>query len=63
MPLSLQSKLLRALEEKRIKPVGSDKEIEVDVRILSATNKHIDKLVDEDKFRIDLYHRINTLII
>jgi len=63
MPLSLQSKLLRALEEKRIKPVGSDKEIEVDVRIISATNKHIDKLVEDDKFRIDLYHRINTLII
>jgi two-component system, NtrC family, response regulator AtoC len=63
MPLSLQSKLLRALEEKKIKPVGSHQEINVDVRIISATNKNIDKLVDDNEFRIDLFHRINTLII
>ncbi|MFC1898634.1 sigma-54-dependent transcriptional regulator [Candidatus Cloacimonadota bacterium] len=63
MPFSLQSKLLRALEEKKIKPVGSNREISVDVRIISATNKNIDRLVDDNKFRIDLFHRINTLII
>jgi len=63
MPFALQAKLLRAIEEKKIKQIGSDKEISVDVRIISATNKDIDKLIEEDKFRIDLYHRINTLII
>ena len=63
MPIMLQSKLLRALEEKRIKPVGSNREINVNVRVISATNKNIDKLVDENEFRIDLFHRINTLII
>lgn len=63
MPFTLQSKLLRALEEKRIKPVGSNREINVDIRVISATNKNIDKLVQDNKFRIDLFHRINTLII
>jgi len=63
MPLSLQSKLLRAIEEKKIKQIGSNREISVDVRIISATNKNISKLVEEKKFRIDLYHRINALII
>lgn len=63
MPFALQSKLLRALEEKKIKPVGSNKEINVNIRIISATNKDIGKLVEEDKFRIDLFHRINTLMI
>ncbi|MCF7794659.1 MAG: sigma-54 dependent transcriptional regulator [Candidatus Cloacimonetes bacterium] len=63
MPFTLQSKLLRALEEKKIKPVGSDREINVNIRIISATNKNIDKLVADNKFRIDLFHRINTLMI
>lgn len=63
MPYSLQAKLLRALEEKKIKPVGGDKEFSVDIRIISATNKDIEKLVDENKFRIDLYHRINNFVI
>jgi DNA-binding NtrC family response regulator len=63
MPYSLQAKLLRAIEEKRIKPVGSDKEFTVDVRIISATNKELEKLIEEKKFRLDLYHRINNFII
>ncbi len=63
MPLGLQAKLLRALEEKKIKKVGSNKEIEVDIRVISATNKNIEHLLSEKKFRIDLFHRINTLTI
>lgn len=63
MPYSLQAKLLRAIEENRIKRVGSNKEVPVDVRIISATNKDIDRLIDENKFRIDLFHRINTIEI
>ncbi len=63
MPFSLQAKLLRAIEENKIKRVGGAKEIPVNVRIISATNKNIDQLIDENKFRIDLYHRINTIEI
>ncbi|WP_430812617.1 MULTISPECIES: sigma-54-dependent transcriptional regulator [unclassified Carboxylicivirga] len=63
MPMGLQAKLLRAMEEKKIKRVGSNKEIPVDVRFISATNKNIESLIGEKKFRIDLFHRINTLEI
>lgn len=61
MSLALQAKLLRALEEKKIRRVGGDKEIVVDVRIISATNKSPFEMVNEGTFRIDLYHRINTI--
>jgi DNA-binding NtrC family response regulator len=63
MPLNLQAKLLRALEEKKIKRVGGHQEIEVDVRVISATNLNIEQLVEQGKFRIDLFHRINTITI
>ncbi len=63
MPFSLQAKLLRAMEERKITRVGDSKEISVDIRIISATNKNIEKLIGEEKFRLDLYHRINTFII
>lgn len=63
MQLALQAKLLRAIEEKKIKRVGGAKEIHVDIRIIAATNQNIIKLLDEKKFRLDLYHRLNTLII
>ena len=63
MPYALQAKLLRAIEENRIKRVGSNKEIPVDVRIISATNKNIEDLISEKQFRIDLFHRINTIEI
>lgn len=49
--------LLRALEERKVKPVGSDKEIAFDVRIISATNENLTKAVAEGNFREDLYHR------
>ena len=58
-----QIQLLRALQERRIKPVGSNTEIEVDVRILSATNEDLLKAVSEGKFREDLYHRLNEFSI
>jgi two-component system, NtrC family, response regulator AtoC len=63
MPYSLQAKLLRAMEERKITPVGGSREIKVDIRIISATNKEIEKLIEEQKFRLDLYHRINTFTI
>jgi len=63
MPVSLQAKLLRVLEEHKIRKVGGSREIGIDVRIISATNKNPDDLVKEGKFRIDLYHRINTIEI
>ncbi len=58
-----QIQLLRALQERRIKPVGSNTEIEVDVRILSATNEDLPKAVAEGKFREDLFHRLNEFSI
>jgi two-component system response regulator HydG len=58
-----QVQLLRALQERRIKPVGSNTEIDVDVRILSATNENLLKAVSEGKFREDLYHRLNEFSI
>ncbi len=63
MPYSLQAKLLRAMEERKITPIGSAREIDVDLRIISATNKDIEKLIDEQKFRLDLFHRINTFTL
>ncbi len=63
MPFNLQAKLLRALEEKKIKRIGSLKEVHVDIRIISATNKNIEKMISENSFRIDLFHRINTVTL
>ncbi len=63
MPLALQSKLLRVLEDKTVRPLGSDRIIKVDTRIITATNRDIELLISENKFRRDLYHRINTFII
>ncbi len=55
----VQIQLLRALEERKVKPVGSDKEVAFDVRIVSATNENLTKAVAEGNFREDLYHRLN----
>ncbi|MDR0545988.1 MAG: sigma-54 dependent transcriptional regulator [Dysgonamonadaceae bacterium] len=59
----IQMQLLRVLQEKKIKPVGSSKEIAVDVRIVSATNEDLKSFVDAGKFRRDLYHRVNEFQI
>lgn len=63
VPLSIQIKLLRALETKRFEHVGDDKSISVDVRIITATNKNLVELISQNKFREDLYFRINVLPI
>ena len=63
MPLNLQAKMLRVIEEKKITRVGETHQIAIDFRIISATNHILDKLVDEKKFRLDLIHRLNTLHI
>ncbi len=58
LPLDIQTQLLRALQEKKIKPVGTEKEIDVDVRVISATNEDIDMAIQNGTFRSDLYHRV-----
>lgn len=63
MPLSLQSKLLRALEDKVFKPVGGTSEITVDTRLIAATNSSLEAAVEEKTFREDLYYRLNILPI
>lgn len=63
MPFSLQAKILRAIEEKNITRVGETELVKVDFRVITATNHDIDKLIDQNKFRLDLIHRLNTLQI
>jgi transcriptional regulator with PAS, ATPase and Fis domain len=61
LPLSIQVKLLRVLEEKIIERVGDNRPVAVDVRIISATNRNLRKLVDQGVFREDLFYRINVI--
>ncbi len=63
MPMSLQAKLLRFLEERKIRPLGSLREVEVDVRIISATNRNLEEEIKKGNFREDLYYRLSTIII
>ncbi|MAZ97388.1 MAG: response regulator [Flavobacteriales bacterium] len=63
MSLGAQAKVLRALQEHKITPVGGDKSIKVDVRVLAATNKNLHKMIQEGKFREDLYHRLGVIIM
>lgn len=63
MSLAAQAKVLRALQESRISRVGGDKEIEVDVRVIAATNKDLRELIRRGEFREDLYHRIGVVVI
>ena len=63
MPLDFQAKLLRVLEEKTIRPVGSNQTVAVDVRIVSATHTNLEQAVDNKTFREDLYYRLNTVIL
>ncbi len=63
MPINLQAKILRAIEEKTITRVGETEPIATDFRIIAATNHDIGKLIEEKKFRLDLLHRLNTIHI
>ena len=61
MPLAMQAKILRALEERKIERVGGDRPIDVDVRIIAATNQTLSRLVDEGRFRTDLFYRLRGI--
>ena len=63
LPLHMQVKLLRTIQEKTIRLVGGTSELPVDVRILSATHQDLNSLVEEGRFRQDLYYRINVIEI
>ena len=63
MSLSAQAKVLRALQENKISRVGNDKDISVNVRIVAATNKNLQKEIELGNFREDLYHRLSVIII
>src|SRR5262249_657371 len=63
MPLPLQSKLLRAIEDKKIRPLGATDEILVNVRIVAATNANLEKALEEGRFRSDLYYRLSTVAL
>ena len=63
MDFGLQAKLLRAIQEGRIRPVGGVKEIEVDVRLISASNADLTAYIDDGRFRLDLYYRLSTFRI
>ena len=61
MPMGLQAKLLRALQERTVRPVGGDHEVSFDVRLVSATNRDLEGMVEESRFREDLYYRLNVV--
>ncbi len=61
IPIDIQTKLLRVLEEKRIRKIGAADELTVDVRVIAATNKNIIEMIKENKFRQDLFYRLNIL--
>lgn len=63
LPYEVQKQLLRALQEQKVRPVGSAQDIDVDVRIVAATNEDLEKAIEEGRFRQDLYHRINEFSI
>ena len=63
MSLAAQAKVLRVLQEKKLSRVGSDKDIQVDVRVIAATNKDLRKEIEENRFREDLYHRLSVILI
>jgi two-component system NtrC family response regulator len=61
MPYGVQAKLLRALQEKEVRPLGSSKSIKIDIRIISATNANLLEKIKNGAFREDLYYRLNTI--
>ena len=63
MSLAAQAKVLRVLQEKKLSRVGSDKDIQVDVRVIAATNKNLKEEIEKGNFREDLYHRLSVIVI
>jgi DNA-binding NtrC family response regulator len=63
LDLGLQTKLLRVLQENRVLGVGEDREAEVSVRVVAASNRHLEQMIRQDQFRADLFHRLNILSI
>ena len=63
MPLVLQAKLLRVLQDKHVRPIGSDRTVSVDVRVIAATNKNLEKAVEQSTFREDLFYRLQVIPI
>jgi len=63
LPYEVQKQLLRALQEQKVRPVGSVVDVKVDVRIIAATNENLERAIEEGRFRQDLYHRINEFSI
>ncbi len=63
LPYGVQMQMLRSLQEKKIRPVGTSTDIDVDVRIITATNEDLEKAIAEGRFREDLYHRLNEFMI
>jgi transcriptional regulator with GAF, ATPase, and Fis domain len=63
IPLGMQAKLLRVLQEGKITRIGSPREIDIDVRVIATTNRNIIKMVEENKFRSDLFFRLNVFPI
>ncbi len=63
MSLAAQAKVLRVLEEQKLTPVGSNKEVKIDVRVIAATNKNLKEEIKKGNFREDLYHRLSVIII
>ena len=63
LPYDVQKQLLRALQEQKIRPVGAERDVDTDIRIIAATNENIEKAISEGKFREDLFHRINEFML
>jgi two-component system response regulator HydG len=63
MPLEMQAKLLRALQERRVRPIGSNNEVEFDARVVAATHRNLESEIEKRRFREDLYYRINVVRI
>ena len=63
MPMTLQPKILRALQERKVRPLGSSTEVAIDVRVIAATNRDLESAIEERRFREDLYFRLNVIQI